>query len=493
MMTERLMVALAERGHQVDVVTHFPMKSPLPNYNQISLAGSLEAVMNNMGVEMAKQLNNMNFDMMFDKIGLKICNLLAHENVQRFIKNPPNDPPYDLFITEIFLSPCYLAFGRHLKVPIVGVVTGAFLEWLEAASGNPHNHAFVPSIFSKYTSNGHMGFWDRLTNTMLGYYTSYEMTSRMNTLSTYVKDHFGIDASIDDLHKDVGLYLVNSHHSLNGAKPVTTAVIEVGGLHVTENGDPLSPEVKKWLDESKHGCIYVSMGSMIRLETFPKPVLDAFYTVFEKIAPVRVLLKVAKKEELPPGLPKNVMVQPWFPQVTVFKHKNVKAFLTHGGLMSLQETVYFGIPMIGIPMFGDQHSNLKIAEELKIAVSLVSANNITTETLSYAVDKILNDVEYRTNMKRISTLFKDRPMKPLDEAVYWVEYVARHGNILQSPAIHLNWWQQHLLDVYAFVLVCLLTVIGVVVFVLRKLTKLLFGCKSDSKKDTKMAESKKRK
>lgn len=76
-------------------------------------------------------------------------------------------------------------------------------------------------------------------------------------------------------------------------------------------------EVQKWLDESKDGCIYFTFGSMVRIETFPKELMEMFYASFEKIAPTRVLMKVAKKEDLLPGLPKNVMTQSWFPQITV--------------------------------------------------------------------------------------------------------------------------------------------------------------------------------
>ncbi|XP_078051500.1 UDP-glycosyltransferase UGT5-like [Augochlora pura] len=389
------------------------------------------------------------------------------------------------------MSPCYLAFGRHLKVPMIALMTSSFHDWLDDVTGNLNNPSFVPGLFSTFGQR--MGFWDRLLNTVLVNYVSYNIAYHMDIMSKHVKDHFDIDVSVRDLHKDVALYLVNSHHSLNGIKPTTNGVVEVGGLHVTENGDPLSPEVKKWLDESTHGCIYFTFGSMIRIETFPESTMKAIYTVFENIAPVRVLMKVAKKEDLLPGLPKNVMVQPWFPQVTIFKHKNVKAFITHGGLMGLQEAVYFGIPLVGVPVFGDQPTNLRNAAAKKLAVSLSSPENITVETLSYAIDKVLNDVEYRTNMKRVSTLFKDRPMKAIDTAIYWVEYVGRHGNILQSPAIHLAWWQQKLLDVYGFLLACLLIAILVVVYVLRKITRLLFGCKSCSTKNNKTSESKKRK
>ena len=76
-------------------------------------------------------------------------------------------------------------------------------------------------------------------------------------------------------------------------------------------------EIQKWLDESKHGCVYMSFGSMVKIETFPKETLDAFYGAFRNIAPIRVLIKIANKEKLPPGLPENVKTYHWFPQIQI--------------------------------------------------------------------------------------------------------------------------------------------------------------------------------
>lgn len=56
---------------------------------------------------------------------------------------------------------------------------------------------------------------------------------------------------------------------------------------------------------------------MVLIETFPRSVLNAFYATFKNIAPVRVLLKIAKPEKLPPGLPSNVMTKSWFSQIQV--------------------------------------------------------------------------------------------------------------------------------------------------------------------------------
>ncbi|KAJ8680731.1 hypothetical protein QAD02_016518 [Eretmocerus hayati] len=212
-------------------------------------------------------------------------------------------------------------------------------------------------------------------------------------------------------------------------------------------------DVQTWLDKSEDGCIYVSFGSMVRIETLPKYVLDALYASFKNISPVRVLMKIAKPEELPPNLPKNVMTQSWFSQVQVLKHKNIRAFVTHGGLASIQESVYAGVPMVGIPLFGDQNFNVISQVRRNVAVSL-QLDGITEKTLTTAFKEILNNPSYKQNADEASKNFLDRPMAPIDTAVFWIEYVARHGKkCLRSPIVDMPWWQANLMDVYTVILI----------------------------------------
>lgn len=68
------------------------------------------------------------------------------------------------------------------------------------------------------------------------------------------------------------------------------------------------------MDESTQGVVYFSLGSMVLIETLPTEQLKELYASFEKISPIRVLVKIVDKSKLPPGLPKNVKTLPWIPQ-----------------------------------------------------------------------------------------------------------------------------------------------------------------------------------
>lgn len=43
-------------------------------------------------------------------------------------------------------------------------------------------------------------------------------------------------------------------------------------------------------------------------------------------------------------------------------HPNLKLFITHGGLLSVQEATFYQVPILGMPVFGDQFHNIYQAE-----------------------------------------------------------------------------------------------------------------------------------
>ena len=66
----------------------------------------------------------------------------------------------------------------------------------------------------------------------------------------------------------------------------------------------------------------------------------------------------------------------------------------HGGLHSVQEAIYFGVPIIGVPFFYDQHQNINILVNKKMGVQL-NYDKITEQSLDEALLKTLKDPRYR--------------------------------------------------------------------------------------------------
>jgi glucuronosyltransferase len=70
-------------------------------------------------------------------------------------------------------------------------------------------------------------------------------------------------------------------------------------------------------------------------------------------------------------------------------HPNVLLFLSHGGLLGIMEAIYNGVPVVGIPFYGDQRSNLANLEARGIGIQL-QYNNITKQSVLDALHTVLH-------------------------------------------------------------------------------------------------------
>ncbi|XP_020710323.2 UDP-glucosyltransferase 2-like [Athalia rosae] len=453
-MYQEVLKGLADRGHKVDVVSPYGLKRSHENYTTlINLAGKSSAMKNNLT---GLSVKNVGGDYSPDTYGNKICELLDLPDFQSLVKTPPKDPPYDLVIAELFYANCYLAFGRHLNVSVVAISPEEMPNYLNEPVGNPLNTAFVSQ--STYGSFSAMNFWQRFKNTLWTAWSNFRIRRTTEVQNEIIKKHFGSEMpGVRELERELALVLVNSHHSINGIRPKTPAVVEVGGLHIREERTELTPEFKNWLNESTSGFIYVTFGSIIKIDSFPRETIAELYKGFGKISPIRVLLKVGNSKKLPPA-PKNVIMVKSVPQLEIFRHPNLKGFVTNGGITGIQEAVVFKIPIIGIPMISNQPRLIKNCVDKGIAVSL-DYEDITESNFVSAVNDIVNDPKYKANLIAVSRQFLNRPTSSKDAAIFWIEHVIKHGGSLRSPATKLSWWQLSLLDIYATILITISTIL----------------------------------
>ncbi|XP_046835900.1 UDP-glucosyltransferase 2-like isoform X1 [Vespa crabro] len=463
-MFENLMKGLIKKGHQVDVISSYPLKKPFVNYTDLVVVPVEINVVNNISYKLANKLSIL--QKLSNIAGNNLCENLAHPKIQKLIRNPPKDPPYDVVLIEVFASHCFAIFGHLFNVPVIGVTTCSFYPWHNHIIGNPENLAILPNNLLNFKTP--MNFWQRTYNFLHTFFYNIYFNHLTKYQDEQIRKYVGPNLpSVRQLEKNISMILVNSYFTMDGIRPLTQAYIEIGGLHVQDDGSKLSPELQKWLDESKDGFVYFSFGSMLKIESFPRKILNIFYKSFERISPVNILMKIPNPKELPPGLPKNVHTSPWIPQLKVLQHPNVKAFITHGGLMGTQEAISCGVPMIGIPIFADQFANVINYVKHNIAIKL-DYENLSQDEMDAALNAILNNSTYREAARNVAQQFLDRPLKPIDTANYWIEYIVKYGwDALRSPAMDLNWWENDLLDVYTFLLLIIVIIIYITIRLIR--------------------------
>jgi glucuronosyltransferase len=249
------------------------------------------------------------------------------------------------------------------------------------------------------------------------------------------------------------------------------------------------------------GTVLFSLGTNIRSDKLTREVQSMFLRVFRKFPDYHFLWKF-ESENTDLTFPPNVMVQPWMPQNDILAHPKTVVFMTHAGLLSIQEASWYGVPVIGIPFIVDQFKvgfntsvnqrdssflnlfqNVKRCQETGVGVGL-DFKTLTEEKIETALRQVLEDPSYRQKMKLRSRRFRDQPEKPIKRALWYVEYIIRNPDALEylSPLTNrLGYVKSNLIDVYLGYLVILLASVAVLVRLLR-----LLCVKKSSKKSNKI-------
>ncbi|XP_011705304.1 PREDICTED: UDP-glucuronosyltransferase 2B1-like [Wasmannia auropunctata] len=120
-----------------------------------------------------------------------------------------------------------------------------------------------------------------------------------------------------------------------------------------------------------------------------------------------------------------------------------------------------------MPFFMDQKPNTQILVSKGVGIYL-DIKTLSTQIILHAVEEIIYNESYARNMKRLSNEFRDRPLPPLDLAVWSIEYTARHPNgSLVSPLRSQSWIEQNLIDVYAFLFFILIIILLSIYFIIK--------------------------
>ncbi|CAI6344506.1 unnamed protein product [Macrosiphum euphorbiae] len=469
---------LAKRGHNITIISNYPLEHP--NINNISIKGSMpifykskKNISHVEGNSVNEIQRSINVIWGFYDRGKIYEAIFTVDGVKKLLNSPSK---FDLLVTEHFNNELFLGFASKLNIPFILLSSCNLLPWNQHAVGQPYSLANIPSTLTGLGTE--MSFYSRVINTISHTVQifGYKLLCRTRD-EAIIKRNLDIKVSLDQLILNASLILVNTHFTMLESKPLVPAVVEIGGIHIMPI-KPLPTDIQKYIDESKDGVIYFCMGSSLRGESFSVEKRQKFLNVFDKL-PQRILWKW--EGELP-GKPSNVMIREWMPQRDILAHPNVKLFISHGGLLGTTEAVHEGVPILSMPMFGDQITNIKSVVS-RGAAEMMNYGNLNEDEIFIKITSMLTNPKYRKKAKELSEAFRDRPMSALETAVYWTEYVIRHKGapLLRSATIGTPWYQYYLIDVLIVIFLFVTTIFVLLYCLIFKVLLRLLNRKSKEK------------
>ncbi|MBI0579283.1 glycosyltransferase [Neobacillus cucumis] len=135
--------------------------------------------------------------------------------------------------------------------------------------------------------------------------------------------------------------------------------------------------------------IYISLGTVFN------QAIDFYKLCFKAFGNTdhTVVMSIGEKVQISDlgEIPKNFIVKNYVPQTEVLKY--TKLFITHGGMNSAHEGLYYGVPLIVIPQSADQPIIAGQVERVGAGIQL-QMQGLTVNQLRESADHVLNQSSF---------------------------------------------------------------------------------------------------
>ncbi|KAF5892306.1 UDP-glucuronosyltransferase 2A1-like isoform X1 [Clarias magur] len=364
---------------------------------------------------------------------------------QTLVKHLQNSK-FDLILTH----PLYgsgVILGSYLGLPVV-----LNTRWIMNREAHfavaPSPLSYIPTFGSEVSDK--MTFTDRLKNVL--HYAFGQYVFHMITRPVYqgiISEFIDSNTDVLSLMQGADLWLMRVDFVFEFPRPTMPNVVYIGGFQCRPSS-PLPDELEMFMQSSgEHGVIVMSFGT--RLKGLEHDLSEIFASAFARL-PQKVVWRHAGPK--PSTVRNNTLLLDWIPQNDLLGHPKTKLFITHGGTNGIYEAIHHGVPMLAIPLMLDQFDNTVRLKAKGIAEVLELAD-LNVHTLTESVKNVLDENQpYKENMRKISSLYHDTPIKPMDSAIFWLEFVMRHKGAahLRTESYKMPWFAYYNVDIVAFIL-----------------------------------------
>ena len=153
------------------------------------------------------------------------------------------------------------------------------------------------------------------------------------------------------------------------------------------------------IEKKKDKLIYISMGTVNNdMMPFYKACISALKnTDYQVIMSVGNIVSIEDFGKIP----ENISVFKEVDQIAVLKQADV--FVSHAGMNSVSESLYFAVPLVMFPKTTEQRGVARRVAELGAGIKLDDYREISLLT---EVNKIIGDISFKKNAVKISEGFK---------------------------------------------------------------------------------------
>ncbi|MBE6980084.1 MAG: glucosyltransferase [Ruminococcaceae bacterium] len=163
-------------------------------------------------------------------------------------------------------------------------------------------------------------------------------------------------------------------------------------------GPSIRPAVEK-IEKTGEKLVYISMGTVNNnMAKLYRNCIDAF-----RDSSCQVILSVGNLVNIQEfaDLPENIGVFSHVDQIAVLQQADV--FVTHCGMNSVSEGLYFGVPLVMLPQTSEQHGVAARVLQMEAGVEL---KKTAPEDIREAVGQVLEDARYQKNAQMIAEGFR---------------------------------------------------------------------------------------
>ncbi|XP_063754354.1 UDP-glucuronosyltransferase 2A2-like [Eleginops maclovinus] len=378
------------------------------------------------------------------------------------------DAMYDLVLTDPALGGGVF-LGHRLGLPLVFTV-----RWTVQGDGHdaiaPSPLSYVPMPASEMTDK--MTFTQRVKNLIIYLFTQFGIWYiTYSNYTPFVQHYFGNDVDYMELFQAADIWLMRNDFTFEFPRPTMPNIVYMSGFQCKPS-KPLSKELEDFVQSSgEHGVIVMTLGTLVA--ELPEDITEDIAAAFAQL-PQKVIWR--HKGKRPSTLGNNTLLLDWLPQNDLLGHPKTRVFVAHGGTNGIQEAIYHGVPLVGLPLMFDQHDNFFRMKERGVAQVLDIAT-VNKDNFLEVLKEVLYDPTYREKMRVLSNLHRDQPMKPLDKAMFWIEFVMRNKGAahLRTESYKMSKIQYHSIDVVAFLLAVILLVFTVFIYAVKVLWQSLFS------------------